>query len=71
MKLKEVLENHKGRFVSLLIKRGAERKLHSVKVGSIDKLVCFSDTNAGNRRVKRGKILRAKCGSSVFVSKSV
>jgi hypothetical protein len=71
MQLKKVLESHKGRFVSLLIQRGAERKLHSVKVGNLNKLICFTDTNAGNRRVKRGKILKAQCGDAVFVSKSV
>ena len=71
MTLKEVLNNHKGRFVSLLIKRGDERKRHSVKVGSRNKLVCFTDTNAGNRRVKKGQILKASCGQDKFVSKSV
>jgi hypothetical protein len=71
MKLEKVLENHKGRFVSLLVERGVERKLHSVKVGNLNKLVCFKDTNAGNRRVSSGRILKAKCGGAVFVSKSV
>ena len=71
MKLKEVLSNHKGRFVSLLVQRGDERKRHSVKVGNRNKLVCFTDTNAGNRRVKSGQILKAKCGQDKFVSKSV
>lgn len=71
MKLEEVLENHKGRFVSLLVQRGDERKSHSVKVGNSNKLVCFKDMNGGNRRVVKGRILKAKCGSNVFVSKSV
>ena len=71
MQLEKVLENHKGRFVSLLVQRGDERKRHSVKVGSRNKLVCFTDMNAGNRRGVRGQILKAKCGDAVFVSKSV
>ena len=71
MKLEKVLENHKGRFVSLLVQRGDERKRHSVKVGASNKLICFRDMNAGNRRVVPGQILKAKCGGAVFVSKSV
>ena len=71
MNLEKVLNNHKGRFVSLLIQKGDERKRHSVKVGSRNKLVCFRDTNAGNRRVCSGQTLKASCGTDKYVSKSV
>jgi hypothetical protein len=71
MNLEKVLNSHKGRFVSLLVQKGDERKRHSVKVGSRNKLVCFRDTNAGNRRVCSWQILKASCGKDKYVSKSV
>jgi len=65
--LQSVVDSLKGRFVSLLVKEGEQRKAYSVKVnGSTSKNILFSDTNGGNRRVNRRHVLRATCGSKTF-----
>ena len=65
--LQSVVDNLKGRFVSLLVKEGEQRKAYSVKVNSsTPKNILFSDTNGGNRRVNRRHVLRATCGNKTF-----
>jgi len=65
--LQSVVDNLKGRFVSLLVKEGEQRKVYSVKVNSsTSKNILFSDTNGGNRRVNRRHVLRATCGNKTF-----
>ena len=65
--LQSVVDNLKGRFVSLLIKEGEQRKAYSVKVNSsTPKNILFSYTNGGNRRVNRRHVLRATCGNKTF-----
>ena len=65
--LKSVVDNLKGRFVSLLVKNGEQRKVYSAKVTSAtSKNILFKDSNGGNRRVARTKVLRATCASDTF-----
>ena len=65
--LQSVVDSLKGRFVSLLVKEGEQRKVYSVKVNSsTSKNILFSDTNGGNRRVNRRHVLRATCGNKTF-----
>ena len=65
--LQSVVDSLKGRFVSLLVKEGEQRKAYSVKVNSsTPKNILFSDTNGGNRRVNRRHVLRATCGNKTF-----
>ena len=53
-KLKNVVDSLKGRFVSLLVKQGEQRKVFSAKVNSVTpRHVMFSDMNGRNRRVNR------------------
>ena len=65
--LQSVVDSLKGRFVSLLVKEGEQRKVYSVKVNSsTSKNILFSDTTGGNRRVNRRHVLRATCGNKTF-----
>ena len=65
--LQSVVDSLNGRFVSLLVKEGEQRKAYSVKVNSsTPKNILFSDTNGGNRRVNRRHVLRATCGDKTF-----
>jgi len=65
--LQSVVDSLNGRFVSLLVKEGEQRKAYSVKVNSATpKNILFSDTNGGNRRVNRRHVLRATCGNKTF-----
>jgi uncharacterized protein Veg len=65
--LKNVVDNLKGRFVSLLVKNGEQRKVFSAKVSSTTpKNIMFLDTNGGRRRVSRRKVLRATCSADTF-----
>ena len=66
-KLKNVVENLRGRFVSLLVKQGDQRKVFSAKVKSVTaRHVMFSDMNGANRRVNRRHVLRATCADKSF-----
>lgn len=65
--LQSVVDNLKGRFVSLLVKEGEERKVYSAKVtSSTSKNILFTDTNGGNRIVSRRHVLRATCSNKKF-----
>ena len=65
--LNEVLDARKGRFVSVLLKNGLKRELYSAKVhGFSPKVVRFTDTNGGERRVNRAMIVRAKVAERYF-----
>ena len=65
--LKSVVDNLKGRFVSLLVKNGEQRKVYSAKVTSAtSKNILFKDSNGGNRRVARTMVLRATCARDTF-----
>tara|TARA_B100000405_G_scaffold239002_1_gene172608 strand:- start:582 stop:812 length:231 start_codon:yes stop_codon:yes gene_type:complete len=65
--LQNVVDNLKGRFVSLLVKNGEQRKVFSAKVNSVTpRHVMFTDTNGGNRRVNRRHVLRATCADKSF-----
>ena len=65
--LQNVVDNLKGRFVSLLVKNGEQRKVFSAKVNSVTpRHVLFTDTNGGNRRVNRRHVLRATCADKSF-----
>ena len=65
--LQNVVDNLKGRFVSLLVKNGEQRKVFSAKVNSVTpRHVMFTDTNGGNRRVNRRHVLRATCADKTF-----
>ena len=65
--LQSVVNNLKGRFVSLLVKQGEQRKVFSAKVtSSTAKNIMFTDTNGGNRRVNRRHVLRATCSDKTF-----
>jgi hypothetical protein len=65
--LQNVVDSLKGRFVSLLVKQGEQRKAFSAKVTSVTpRHVMFSDTNGGNRRVNRRHVLRATCSNKSF-----
>jgi len=65
--LNEVLDARKGRFVSVLLKNGLKRELYSAKVHDYNShVVRFKDTNGGERRVSRAKIVRAKVAERHF-----
>lgn len=65
--LNEVLDARKGRFVSVLLKNGLKRELYSAKVHAYSSdAVRFMDTNGGERRVDRAKIVRAKVAERYF-----
>ncbi len=65
--LNEVLDSRKGRFVSVLLKNGLKRELYSAKVHDYNsKVVRFKDTNGGERRVSRSKIVRVKVAERAF-----
>jgi hypothetical protein len=65
--LNEVLDARKGRFVSVLLKNGLKRELYSAKVHCFSsKVVRFTDTNGGERRVNRARIVRAKVAERYF-----
>ncbi len=65
----QVVTGAQGRFVSVLVKKGLQRKAHSAKVAKVTPShVYFTDTNNGapNRRVERNRVLRVACGKAVF-----
>tara|TARA_Y100001973_G_C5196808_1_gene334834 strand:- start:2481 stop:2720 length:240 start_codon:yes stop_codon:yes gene_type:complete len=65
----QVVTGAQGRFISVLVKRGLQRKAHSAKVDKVtSRHVYFTDTNNGapNRRVERERVLRVACGKAVF-----
>ena len=65
----QVVTGAQGRFVSVLVKRGLQRKAHAAKVAKLtSRHVYFTDTNNGapNRRVERERVLRVACGKAVF-----
>jgi pectate lyase len=65
----QVVTGAQGRFVSLLVAKGLQRKAHSGKVAKVTPThVYFKDTNNGqpNRRVARKHVLRTACGKAVF-----
>lgn len=65
--INEVLDARKGRFVSVLLKNGLKRELYSAKVHDYNsKVIRFKDTNGGERRVNRAKVIRAKVASRFF-----
>lgn len=65
--LQNVVDSLKGRFVSLLVKKGEQRKVFSAKLNSVTpRHVMFTDTNGGNRRVNRRHVLRATCADKTF-----
>ena len=65
--LKSVVDNLKGRFVSLLVKNGEQRKSYSAKItNTTSKNVMFLDLNGGKRRVARTKVLRATSSKDTF-----
>ena len=65
--LQNVVDSLRGRFVSLLVKNGEQRKVFSAKVTSVTpRHVMFTDTNGGNRRVSRRHVLRATCANKTF-----
>ena len=66
-KLQNVVDSLKGRFVSLLVKKGEQRRAFSAKINGVtSRHVMFSDMNGGNRRVSRRHILRATCADKTF-----
>ena len=66
-KLQNVVESLKGRFVSLLVTQGEQRKAFSAKINGVtSRHVMFSDMNGGNRRVNRRHVLRATCANKTF-----
>ena len=65
--INQVLDAHKGRFVSVLLKNGLKRELYSAKIRSASpSVVRFKDTNGGERRVKRDRIVRVKLSRDYF-----
>jgi len=69
--LSSVLNNLQGRFVSVLVKDGDQRKSYSGKLKSHNtKVVTFVDTNEGKgrtfRKVKRSSVLGLKSGRHSF-----
>ena len=65
----QVVTGAQGRFISVLVKRGLQRKAHAAKVAKVtSRHVYFTDTNNGapNRRVERERVLRVACGKAVF-----
>ena len=65
--LKQVVDNLKGRFVSLLVQNGEQRKVYSAKISSTTaKNIMFLDTNGSRRKVARRKVLRATCSTHAF-----
>ena len=70
----QVVTGAQGRFVSVLVKRGLQRKAHAAKVAKVtSRHVYFTDTNNGapNRRVERERVLRVACGKAVFARKGM
>ena len=66
-KLQNVVDSLKGRFTSLLVKKGEQRRVYSAKItGVTSRHVMFKDTNGGNRRVNRRHVLRATCADKTF-----
>ena len=64
--MQTVVKDLKGKFVSLLLSNGEERKVYSAKVVSVTpKNVVFLDTNGGYRRVPRESVLRATCRANI------
>ncbi|SVE28598.1 uncharacterized protein METZ01_LOCUS481452 [marine metagenome] len=60
--MQTLVKNLKGRFVSLLVANGEQRKVYSAKiVSTTPSNVVFLDTNGGLRRVPYGNVLRATC----------
>lgn len=65
--INQVLDTHKGRFVSVLLKNGLKRELYSAKIRGVSpQVVRFKDTNGGERRVKRNRIVRVKLSKDYF-----
>ena len=65
--INQVLDAHKGRFVSVLLKNGLKRELYSAKIRGVSPtIVRFKDTNGGERRVKRERIVRVKLSKDYF-----
>ena len=69
--LSSVLNNLQGRFVSVLVKDGANRTSYSAKLKGHDpKVVTFVDTNEAKgrmfRKVRRSSILGLKSGKNSF-----
>lgn len=65
--LQSVVDNLNGRFVSLLVKEGEQRKVYSARVNSTTaQNIMFTDTNGGNRKVNRRHVLRATCANRTF-----
>ena len=65
----QVVTGAQGRFISVLVKKGLQRKAHAAKVSKVTSHhVYFTDTNNGapNRRVERERVLRVACGKAVF-----
>ena len=65
----QVVTGAQGRFISVLVTKGLQRKAHSAKVAKVtSRHVYFTDTNNGapNRRVERNRVLRMACGKAVF-----
>tara|TARA_Y100001937_G_scaffold13959_1_gene18613 strand:- start:163 stop:402 length:240 start_codon:yes stop_codon:yes gene_type:complete len=70
----QVVTGAQGRFVSVLVKKGLQRKAHAAKVAKVtSRHVYFTDTNNGasNRRVERERVLRVACGKAVFARKGM
>ena len=69
--LSSVLNNLQGRFVSVLVKDGANRVSYSATLmGHTSKVVTFVDTNEGKgrvfRKVRRSAVLGLKSGKASF-----
>ena len=74
LNIDQVVTGAQGRFVSVLVKRGLQRKAHAAKVAKLtSRHVYFTDTNNGapNRRVERERVLRVACGKAVFARSSL
>lgn len=69
--LSSILNNLQGRFVSVLVKDGANRISYSAKLKShTPQVVTFVDTNEGKgrvfRKVRRSSVLGLKSGKHSF-----
>ena len=65
--INQVLDTHKGRFVSVLLRNGLKRELYSAKIRAVSPtIVRFKDSNGGERRVKRDRIVRVKLSKDYF-----
>ena len=70
----QVVTGAQGRFISVLVTKGLQRKAHSAKVAKVtSRHVYFTDTNNGapNRRVDRERVLSVACGKAVFARSSL